>query len=142
MVLQDKITGEEEFRELPNAELLKRLSVCGRAPNFLTSWDRKYYYCIPHMGHDWFAVSEIGSLSPDSWKSFHSARPLIGELQELSIFGVLEKHRALISKRVLDEVYAMQESIRFAGCSICLRLHEEGVLEEINQRAGGCDPKV
>jgi len=61
---------------------------------------------------------------------------VLGEIQELSIFGVLEKYRALISERVLDEVYAMRESIRFAGCSICLRLHREGVLEEINQRAG------
>jgi hypothetical protein len=136
MVLQDKITGEEEFRELPNAELLRRLSVCGRAPNFLISWDRDYYYCIPHMGHDWLAVSEIGGLTPDSWESFHSARPVLGEIHKLSIFGVLEKYRAVIPERVLDEVYAMRESIRFAGCSICLRLHREGVLEEINQRAG------
>lgn len=133
MVLQDKIAGEEEFRDLPNAELLERLSVCGRAPNFLISWDRKYYYCIPHMGHDWFAVSEIGGLIPDSWRSFHSARPLIGEIQKLSIFGVLDNYRALIPKRVLDEVYGMRESIRFAGCSICLRLHEEGVLEDVNR---------
>jgi len=88
------------------------------------------------MGHDWFAVSEIGGLTLSSWESFHSARPVIGEIQELSIFGVLEKYRALIPKRVLDEVYGMRESIRFAGCSICLRLHEEGVLEKVNQRAG------
>jgi len=136
MILEDKITGEEEFRELPNAQLLRRLSVCGRVPNVLISWDKKYYYCIPHMGHDWFAVSEIGGLTPDSWKSFHLARPVIGEIQKLSIFGLLEKYRTLIPDHVLDEVYAMRESIRFAGCSICLRLHREGVLEEINQRAG------
>jgi len=88
------------------------------------------------MGHHWFAVSEIGGLSPDSLKSFHSSRPVLGEIHKLSIFGVLEKYRALIPKRVLDEVYGMRESIRFAGCSICLRLHEEGVLEKVNQRAG------
>jgi len=62
---------------------------------------------------------------------------VIGEIQKLSIFGVLEKYRALIPARVVEEIHTMREGTRFAGCSVCLRLHEEGVLEAINQRMRG-----
>jgi hypothetical protein len=137
MVAEGKVADAREFEGLDNSEVLKRLSVCGKLPNLLMSWGRTYYYCIPHLGHDWFAVSEIGDLSSDSWRAFHSARPVIGEIQELSVLGLLEKHRALIPAHLIDEIHAMREGTRFAGCSVCLRLHEEGVIEEINRRMLG-----
>ncbi len=134
MAAEGKIADEQEFEGLENSEVLKRLSVCGKLPNLLMSWGTTYYYCIPHLGHEWFAVAEMGALRSDSWGAFLSARPVIGEIQEASILGVLEKHRALIPARLRDQIYAMREGTRFAGCSVCLRLHEEGVLEEINRR--------
>jgi len=134
MIAAEKIEDKKEFEELPNRELLKRLSVCGRAPNFFISWDTSYYYCIPQMGHDWFSISEIGKLSLDAIASFHADRPVIKKIQELSIFGVLDEYRQLIPEQLNEEISLMRESIRFAGCSVCLRLHREGVLEKINQR--------
>ncbi len=134
MIACGKIEDEREFKELPNRDLLARVSVCGRSPNFFVSWGPRYYYCIPHMGHDWFGISQVGQLSLDAMESFYAARPVIREVQDLSIFGVLDKYQALVPEGLLDEICSMRESIRFAGCSVCLRLHSERVLEKINQR--------
>lgn len=134
MIAAGKIADDREFEELPNRKLLKRLSVCGHTPNFFISWGTRYYYCIPHMGHDWFNVAEIGRLSLDAMESFYAAQPVIREIQNLSILGVLDKYRRLIPEHLLEEIHVMRENIRFAGCSVCLKLHEAGVLEGINQK--------
>ncbi len=132
MIAAGQIENEEELEELSNRELLTRASVCGRSPNFFISWSPRYYYCIPHMGHDWFGISKIGRLNLDAMESFHAARPIIREIQDLSIFGILDKYRGLVPEGLLDQINAMRESIRFAGCSICLVLHRHEVLEKIN----------
>ena len=134
MVASQKLSDEHEFEELPNRDILKRMSVCGRSPNFFISWGRRYYYCIPHMGYDWFSISELGHLDKDVMESFFQARPIVKEIQKMSIFDVLDKYRSSIKKNVLKEIESMRESIRFAGCSVCLRLCREGVLQDINQR--------
>ena len=128
MVASQKLSDEHEFEELPNRDILKRMSVCGRSPNFFISWGRRYYYCIPHMGYDWFSISELGHLDKDVMESFFQARPIVKEIQKMSIFDVLDKYRSSIKKNVLKEIESMRERIRFAGCSVCLRLCREGVL--------------
>jgi len=68
MVAEGKLADEREFERLDNSEVLRRLSVCGRLPNSLMSWGRTYYHCIPHLGHDWFAISELPIItSGPSW---------------------------------------------------------------------------
>lgn len=51
----------------------------------------------------------------------------------LYIFGIIEKYGSVIGKTMLNDIESVQESIRFAGCSVCLRLFEEGILQKINQ---------
>ncbi|MEW6621383.1 MAG: hypothetical protein AB1422_18965 [bacterium] len=67
-------------------------------------------------------------------ESFFANRPIIKEIQRLSIFGVIDKYKNKMTSKLLNEIGLMKESIRFAGCSICLRLREEGILQEINNR--------
>ncbi len=133
LIAAGDVNNQSQFMQLPNREVLKMASVCGRSPNFFISWGKRYYYCIPHMGHDWFGISEIGRLSLEAMESFYAARPVIREIQDLSIFGVLDKYQGLVPVGLLEQINAMRESIRFACCSACLRLHEEGVLEKINR---------
>lgn len=121
-----------EFESLPNRELLNRLHVCGRSPNFTISWGVKYYYCIPQMGFDWFAISSVGAMDDGAMANFMERRPVIREIQERSIFGLVDEYSDLIDDDVLAAIGHIQESIRFAGCSVCLKLRELGVLERIN----------
>jgi hypothetical protein len=121
-----------ELESLPNRELLSRLHVCGRSPNFTISWGVTYYYCIPQMGFDWFAISDVGAMDDGSMANFMERRPVIREIQERSIFGLVDEYSDLIDEDVLAAVGHIQESIRFAGCSVCLKLRELGVLERIN----------
>lgn len=132
MIASGKIKDEDEFEGLHNKELLRKRSVCGHSPNYFISWGSRYFYCIPQMGYDWFSISDIGNLDSDSVKSFFDHRPIIKELQSASVFGVLDKYRRLVKGSILKEVDSMRESIRFAGCSVCLRLFREGILQEIN----------
>jgi len=134
MIVSGMVRDKDEFDSIENKDLLRKLSVCGYAPNFTISWGRKYYYCIPQMGYDWFLISELGELDIVSFEEFFDSRPVIKEIQEASIFGVIEKHKDMIDVNVLDEIQTMRESIRFAGCSICLRLSKEGILQKINQK--------
>ena len=134
MIASGKTEDEGEFERLHNKELLRKMSVCGRAPNFFISWGKRYFYCIPQMGHDWFSISEIGQLDLDAIESFFAHRPVIKEIQDRSILGVLDKYRYLVEEAVLEEIESMRESIRFAGCSVCLKLYKEGILQNINQR--------
>lgn len=122
----------EDFENLLNEELLRRLSVCGKPPNFFISWGRKYYYCIPQMGYDWFSISEIGKLNLHTVEEFFARRPVIDEIQSLSIFGVIRKYEDTLGKTLLEEIESMHESIRFAGCSVCLKLSRKGILQKIN----------
>lgn len=133
MMASGRLGDADEFEELPNRELIRRLSVCGHAPNYTISWGRDYFYCIPQMGHDWFAISEIGRLDLDAMRSFFTARPVIKEIQDTSILGVVDAHRSVVGQAVLDEIDSMREGIRFAGCSVCLKLSREGILQEINR---------
>ena len=134
MIQSEKIKNENELITLSNRELLRRLSVCGKSPNFFTSWGSRYYYCIPQMGYDWFVVSELGQLNLSAIEQFYANRPVIKDIQKLTIFGVLDKYREYISTSVLEDIESMKESIRFAGCSVCLRLCKHGILQKINQR--------
>ena len=43
------------------------------------------------------------------------------------------KFKDLINGDVLDELESMRESIRFAGCSVCLSMFQKGILQGINQ---------
>ena len=126
------VEDSAEFGSLPNRELLRRLHVCGRSPNFTISWGLKYYYCIPQMGFDWFAIADVGALNNESMASFIQKRPVIREIQERSIFGLVDAYSVLIDDDVLAAVVNLQESTRFAGCSVCLKLRESGALERIN----------
>jgi sulfatase maturation enzyme AslB (radical SAM superfamily) len=128
------IQTENDFEKLSNRELLSKSSVCGKIPNFLISWGKKYYYCIPQMGFDWFAISELGEMTLSVAETFFQKRPVIEEMQKLSIFGVLEKYQKLVGKTTMQEIDSMQEGIRFAGCSVCLKLFKEGILQKINQK--------
>jgi hypothetical protein len=134
MISSAKIEDEGDFDMHTNRELLSKLSVCGKSPNNYTSWGNKYYYCIPQMGYDWFAISELGNLRPSAVDFFYGKRPIIREIQELSIFGVLDKYRHTLDDILLRDIESMRESIRFAGCSVCLKLSREGILQEINQK--------
>ncbi len=135
MITSGKVEDKEEFEELPNTDLLKMRSVCGRRPpNYFISWGNNYYYCIPQMGHDWFSISKIGKLDQASMEAFFKARPILKEIQNTSIFGILDRYRDIIKDTTLKEVESMQESIRFAGCSVCLKLSQEGILQDINQK--------
>jgi hypothetical protein len=77
------------FESLPNRDLLSQLPVCGRTPDVTISWGSKCCYCIPQMGYDWFAISDIGTMSEAAMASFLEARPVIREIQQRSIFGLL-----------------------------------------------------
>ena len=121
-----------EFESLSNRELLSRLHVCGRTPNFTISWGVKYYYCIPQMGFDWFAISDVGALDAGAMAGFMERRPVIREIQERSIFGLVDTYSEFIDDDVLTAIGHTRENIRFAGCSVCLKLRELGVLERIN----------
>lgn len=134
MIASGKIQDEDEFKELPNRELLKMISVCGHPPNFFISWGNRYYYCVPQMGHDWFSISKIGKLDQASMEVFFIARPILKEIQNTSIFGILDRYRDMIKDTILKQIESMQESIRFAGCSVCLKLSQEGILQNINQK--------
>jgi hypothetical protein len=137
MIYSGKIGDEDEFEKAPNRELLKQMSVCGRAPNFFISWGNKYFYCIPHMGHDWFSISDVGQLSTEAMASFFADRPIIREIQTRSIFGALDEHTDLVDGDTLEEIGSMRESIRFAGCSVCLKMYRKGILQEINRKILG-----
>jgi len=126
------VENSAEFESLPNRELLSRLHVCGRTPNFKISWGARYYYCIPQMGFDWFAISNIGAMDGRAMARFMNRRPVIREIQERSIFGLVDEYSEFIDDSVLAAIGHIQESIRFAGCSVCLKLRELGVLEKIN----------
>jgi len=133
------IQGGNDFEKLSNRELLSKLSVCGKIPNFFISWGTKYYYCIPQMGFDWFVISELGEMTPSAMESFFAQRPVIEEIQKSSIFGVLDKHQELVGKTTMQEIDSMQEGVRFPGCSVCLKLNKEGILQKINQKIfDGC----
>jgi len=123
-----------DFEKLSNRELLSKSSVCGKSPNFFISWGTKYYYCIPQMGFDWFAISELGEMTPSVVESFFDKRPVIEEIQKLSIFGVLDKYQGVVGKTIMQEIDSMQEGVRFAGCSVCLKLNKEGIFQQINQQ--------
>jgi hypothetical protein len=110
MIYSGKIGDEDEFEKAPNRELLKQMSVCGRAPNFFISWCNKYFYCIPHMGHDWFSISDVGQLSTEA---------------------------DLVDGDTPEETESIRESIRFAGCSVCLKMYQKGILQEINRKILG-----
>ncbi len=126
-------SGEREFENMPNRELLRRLSVCGRPPNFYISWGMHYYYCIPQMGLRWFALSAIGELTNPAIESFMAQRPILAEIQRKSIFGVIDEHSSYVDRATLTEIESLQESVRFAGCSVCMRLFQAGILQRINQ---------
>jgi molybdenum cofactor biosynthesis enzyme MoaA len=128
-----KVQDADDFERLSNRELLTRASVCGRAPNYFISWGTKYYYCIPHMGYDWFSISESGKLDPASVEAFFAEHPVIQEIQTSSVLGLVERYKHVVGETLLEEIETMQESIRFAGCSVCLKLFKAGVLQEINQ---------
>ncbi len=133
MIDSRKIQGEEEFGNLLNREIIKKMSVCGNSPNFYISWGNKYYYCIPQMAYDWFAISDIGKLNQNTVESFFAERPIIKEIQESSIIDILDKYKSNFVGNTLKEINAIKESIRFAGCSICLELSKKGILQEINR---------
>jgi hypothetical protein len=133
MKASGKVQDEGAFERLSNRELLTRSSVCGRAPNYFISWGTRYYYCIPLMGYDWFSISESGELDPSNVETFFAKRPVIQEIQASSIFGLVDRYKHVVGETLLGEIDVMQESIRFAGCSVCLRLFKEGILQEINQ---------
>lgn len=126
------VENAADFESLTNRELLRCLHVCGKSPNFTLSWGEKYYYCIPQMGFHWFSISDIGKLDKVSLADFMERRPVIREIQRRSIFGLMEEYTDLINQEVLDSIECIHESIRFAGCSICLELQKHGVLEKIN----------
>ncbi len=134
MIASGKVEDKEEFEEIPNRDLLKMRSVCGRRPNYFIYWGNKYYYCIPHMGHDWFSISRIGNLNQSVMESFFATRPIFKEIQNASIFEILDRYRDMIKHTTLEQVESMQESIRFAGCSVCLKLSQEGIFQDINQK--------
>lgn len=133
LIANRTVEDETELISLPNRELLARVHVCGRSPNFTISWGTKYYYCIPQMGFDWFAVSEIGALSRRSMAEFFAKRPVIREIQKRSIFGLIDEYADMIDNEVLAATDHIRESIRFAGCSVCLLLREAGALDRINR---------
>jgi hypothetical protein len=85
------------------------------------------------MGYDWFSISESGELDPSNVEAFFAKRPVIQEIQASSIFGLVDRYKHVVGETLLGEIDVMQESIRFAGCSVCLRLFKEGILQEINQ---------
>ena len=124
----------DDFEKLSNRELLNKASVCGKVPNFFISWGTKYYYCIPQMGFDWFAVCELGEMTSSVVESFFRKRPVIKEIQKLSILGVIDKYQELAGRTTMQEIDSMQEGIRFAGCSVCLKLNTGGILQQINQQ--------
>jgi hypothetical protein len=84
------------------------------------------------MGHDWFSISDVGQLSTEAMASFFADRPIIREIQTRSIFGALDEHTDLVDGDTLEEIGSMLESIRFAGCSVCLKMYRKGILQEIN----------
>jgi hypothetical protein len=134
MISSGIIQDEGDFDMHTNRELLAKLSVCGKPPNNFTSWGNKYYYCIPQMGYEWFSIGALGKLDVSVMEIFYKKRPVLKEIRTSSIFGVLDKNKDLITDSLLEEIDSMRESIRFAGCSVCLRLSEEGILQEINQK--------
>ena len=128
-----------EFESMPNRELLRKLSVCGRAPNFFISWGMHYYYCIPQMGFDWFALSRIGKFSNLTIESFFAQRPVLLEMQRKSILGVVDEYSSHIDRTTLTEIQSIKESTRFAGCSVCRKLFQKGILQTINQVIVDCN---
>jgi len=132
-LIQNKhLQHESEFKSIPNTELIKIMGVCGKSPNFWISWGNNFFYCIPQMGVDWFALGEISKLSDDAIELFFTERPILKLIQEKSILGVVEEYSEIIGKDVIKQIMNTKESIRFAGCSICNTLFKSGAFEKIN----------
>jgi len=101
-----------------------------------------YYYCIPQMGFDWFALSRIGGLSNSTMESFFAQRPVLLEMQRKSIPGVVDEYGGHIDRSTLTEVQSVEESTRFAGCSVWMNLFQKGILQTINQVIVDCNSTI
>lgn len=133
MINAKKVDSLKEFEELGNKDILAKMSVCGKSPNHTISWGSKYFYCIPQMGNEWFSIAEIGQIDEIAIDSFYKKRPVIKEIQKFSVFGVIDRYRKCIGDTQMEKILKMQESIRFAGCSICMKLFNDGILQIINE---------
>ena len=133
LIEANKIKEAKEIDLINNTDIIRNMHVCGKAPNYNISWGNNYYYCIPQMGNDWFSIDKIGNLTNGTIESFYSNRPILKEIQKKSIIGVIEEFSTHIPSELLNEIYCMKEGIRFAGCSLCMKLYQNGMIQEINK---------
>jgi uncharacterized Fe-S cluster-containing radical SAM superfamily protein len=126
---------EKAFNEMPNAELLDKLSLfnnCGDSP-FI---DDRWRYCLPFREDARFDLGAIGTIKGDSLDHFLKRHPSLCAIRELGVLSAAKtyKHRLTsATAQKLEELLSGETlvSVAYRGCMLCKKLGEIGVIDEM-----------
>ncbi|MCP4601985.1 MAG: 4Fe-4S cluster-binding domain-containing protein [Proteobacteria bacterium] len=135
-----KIT-DDEFNQMPNAEIMNRLSLycnCGKSP-FITD---KWHYCLPFKGNSKYDLCRIGEMREDTISDFIAERPWLESIRERGVLAAVEEYKGSLSAEVSNKVDQMlsnstRVSVAYRGCMVCKEFADIGVWEEIESRLEG-----
>jgi len=127
--------SETEFAQLPNDELINRLSLfnnCGKSPFIDGTWR----YCLPLRHDPQFDLAPIGQMQADSIREFIAQRPLLQAIRQHGIIAACKEQRHRLSAEArdrLDEFLTGQVSVSVAyrGCMVCKAFYDAGVIPEL-----------
>lgn len=128
----------QDYEQIPNREIIRRLNFCGRAPSATILWNGQYYNCIPHSiaGHDAFVVESMGELSTEKVLEFQRRMPLLKEIRKHGMVEVADQIKGQLApdlrKRIEQLFEECYDNPKYLNCSMCLQLFEEGIWQELN----------
>ncbi len=128
---------DEEFTDMPNREIMNRLSLfahCGRSPFIDNTW----HYCLPFRENPDFDLAPVGAMKETTLDSFLEKTPFLQRIRRLGVLGAVESYRDKLTHETRDKLDHMlgpdhHVSIAYRGCMICKELTNLGVWDEIGK---------
>jgi hypothetical protein len=132
------VSNWQDYEQIPNREIIQKLNFCGRTPSATILWNDRYYHCIPHSiaRHDAFVVASKGELSTERALEFQRRMPLLREIRKHGMVEVADQLKNQLTpgsgKRIEQIINESSDSPKYLNCSMCLKLFEEGIWQELN----------
>lgn len=130
-----------DFEEIPNSELLDRMSLhahCGASP-FI---DDRWHYCLPLKDDDRYAMCPIGGMRRDTFQAFLSTVPVQRAIRAYGVITAVKNWRQALTPETRDRLDGMLSSaatamvsVAFRGCMVCRAFYDAGIITDLNRGA-------